>query len=305
MTDAKPIAIREADHVSIPYPGSKRRDEGRISPLLGSGDYIVDPCCGMAHIPLRALEEGLFKHAVLGDASPYVTTVLKGIKFAPSTVYAFQVAVAEHIEGRCDRFKAWQARVSGDMKNYVMFNRAYKPAERAERAGEILGVMAWTFSRLWRVNGRGELNASMDPRGRPITSLKALERLSTLLQRALIVDAPWWETVGAVGRLSSADLIFLDAPYVPAPGVSGFVQYSGGAWTAADTVALAQMAAQSEGRIVACEQDPGGANIYLDTFEGASQHRWGLRRNVRGDQIAAPRSEVVIVREAVDHRRGP
>lgn len=283
--------MREVNHKSIPYPGSKRRQEARILPHLGTGDVIVDPTCGMVHIVFRALEEGRFSRAIIGDASPYVTMVLEGIKVDPAVVYNEQRKVAAFIDGSKAAFRATQDAVS---------TRVVRGEVGPVTAGRILGVLAWTFSRLWRVNGGGCLNATMDPRGRPITSYDALCRLSGLLQKCEIILGPWEMTLGRVSQGDDVGkvVIFADAPYLKADDATGFAEYIGGGWKRADAAQLASELASMPHRVVCCEQDPGGADVYVSALKGCKVYRHPVRRNVRGDQIAKARDEVLIVREA-------
>lgn len=266
----------------IPYTGGKTRDLPHLLPLLGYGDLLVSPFCGSAAAEIEALESGAFKRAILTDASPYIVAVLRACQADPVGLHRVQMATRDYIDGRKPRMEVMQTEAL----------RAFREnASDVEVGGRALGISCWSFSRLWRVNGSGRLNATMDPDGRPAVALAELERIGRALQRAEIRRERW----GHIRSGIPADAtILVDPPYL---GEGGFTAYTSTGWREMDARMLAGTLAALPNRIVVCEQDPGGGPIY-EAIIGGVNHRRSMDRNVRGDQQARGRSECIIVREA-------
>lgn len=273
---------------TIPFVGSKRRDVPRILPLLGSATTLVSPFCGTVALEIEALEQGRFTRAILGDASPHVMAVLRGIQKSPGGVAKEQERVAREIGGDVERLKFFQREIGDALE---------LEADPVHIAGMLLGASCWTFSRLWnRVNQDGGLNTPCDPRGRPAIKLDVLERYQRALKRAELRHAPWtWMLDTPPGGV----VILCDPPYL---GPGGFTAYTAAGWREADAQALGDcLAGLTSCRIVLCEQTPGGGPIYHDRMGFARElciHSRPIVRNVRGDQQSKPRAEVVIVAPA-------
>lgn len=266
----------------IPYTGGKTRDLPHLLPLLGSGDLLVSPFCGSAAAEIEALESGAFERAILTDASPYIVAVLRACQTDPVSLHRQQVSVRDYISASKQRLEIMQT----DAARSVQSN-----ASDVEVGALALGISCWAFSRLWRVNGGGRLNATMDPDGRPAVALAELERIGRALQRAEIRRERW----GHIRSGIPADATILaDPPYL---GDGGFTAYTATGWREMDARILAGTLAALPNRVVVCEQDPGGGPIY-EAIIGGVNHRRSMDRNVRGDQQARGRSECIIVREA-------
>ena len=270
----------------IPYTGGKTRDLPHLLPLLGSGDLLVSPFCGSAAAEIEALESGAFKRAILTDASPYIVAVLRACQTDPAGLHRVQMATRDYIDGRKPRMEVMQTNVAKAIRGNV---------SDVDVGGVALGISCWSFSRLWRVDGCGRLNASMDPGGRPPVDLSELERIGRSLEHAKIYCARW----DHIRHYVPADAtILVDPPYL---GEGGFTAYTPTGWREMDARILAGTLAGLPNRIVVCEQDPGGGPIY-EAILGGVNHRRSMDRNVRGDQQARGRSECIIVRESTGGR---
>ncbi len=266
----------------IPYTGGKTRDLPHLLPLLGSGDLLVSPFCGSAAAEIEALESGAFKRAILTDASPYIVAVLRACQTDPVALFLRQMYVRDFINGNKARLEVMQTKAA---------RSALHKAEDVEIGGLALGISCWSFSRLWRVNGSGRLNVTMDPDGRRAVDLAELERIGRALKRAEVRRERW----GHIRSGIPADATILaDPPYL---GDGGFTAYTSTGWREMDARILAGTLAGLPNRVVVCEQDPGGGPIY-ESILGGVNHRRSMDRNVRGDQQARGRSECIIVREA-------
>lgn len=265
---------------TIPYPGSKRRSVARILPHLGRGDLLLSPFAGMAAVEVAALESGAFGRAVLGDASPIVVAVLLTVQADPDGLCRAHGDVADYINGDGGRLR--------EVQHKVAIARS-----TPEIAALALGASCWAFSRLWvRVNGDGRPNAALDPRGRPKIAPATFRRYAAALARAEVRHATWeWIQQAPAGT------IYTDPPYL---GEGGFTAYTGAGWKVGDACRLADaLATRADCRVVVSEQMPGGAHLYHDTMITRGRAcEWVTEpksRNVRGDQIAKMREEVLLV----------
>lgn len=270
----------------IPYTGGKTRDLPHLLPLLGSGELLVSPFCGSAAAEIAALESGAFERAILTDASPYIVAVLRACQTDPVSLYLRQIDVRDYINSNKPRMEIMQTNAARAVQNN---------AGDVAVGGLALGISCWSFSRLWRVNGAGRLNASMDPDGRPAVDLPELERIGRALQRAEIRQDRWNHIRKGIPTDAT---ILVDPPYL---GEGGFTAYTSTGWREMDARMLAGTLAGLPNRVVVCEQDPGGGPIY-EAIIGGVNHRRTMDRNVRGDQQAKGRSECIIVKEATGGR---
>lgn len=276
---------------TIPYPGNKRLCVDRLLGHLGGAETIASPFVGMGAVELAGLERGLYKRAILGDASPAVVAILRGARRAPERMHRLQIKVRRHIGGDPGRLKDIQARAEA----------AIKADDRPEEIGALLlGASCWSFSRLFcRVNSSGGLNVSHDPRGRPPISESTLLRYHRLLQRAEIRLASW-EWIKGLGWMP----IYIDPPYL---GRGGFTTYTAEGWRDGDARELAAALGELRScRVVVSEQDPGGAHIYRAGIGAAREyveHSHERVRNARGDQQSEIRQEVTIVAPAEGRMR--
>lgn len=269
---------------TISYPGSKRTCVPRLLDHVGAGDLLVSPFVGMAALEVAALEARRFRRAILGDASPHVVAVLTGIQASPEDVYRIQMDVRATIaagapDERADLLRAAQDKIA----------EALAAGDRALAAGLILGANCYSFSRLWRVNSAGRINVPCDARGRPPASLATVRRYHRALQRAEVRLASW-KWIRDCGPATT----FCDPPYL---GPGGFRQYTAAGWSEADAAALADCLAELPGRVVVCEQTPGGGPLYeerLSARRPVRVHVFGRQRNVRGDHLST-RTEVTLV----------
>lgn len=270
---------------TIPYPGSKRTCVARLLPLLGVGRLLVSPFTGMAAVEVAALEAGRFKRAKLSDASPHVVAVLLAAQADPARLHAEQVSQRERIAGSADELALVQ-REAGE---------ALAGGHTMEAAARILGASCWSYSRLWRVNGSGALNAPVDPRGRPAVSLPTLRRYAAALSRTDVELAAWPDALRDVSRAT----IYCDPPYL---GAGGFVEYTAARWGTTDAESLAGRLSEMHGcRVVLSEQDPGGALLYrakLSVVRRCTLHAFERRRNTNGKHISDLRRECTLVAPA-------
>ena len=269
---------------TIPYPGSKRTCVPRLLDHIGAGDLLVSPFVGMGAVEVAALEARRFRQAIFGDASPHSVAVLTGIQRHPAEVYRLQMVTRATIEaGAPDERGALLKMAQGEA------DEALSAGDTAPAAGLILGASCWTFSRLWRVSRAGRLNAPVDARGRPAVSLATIRRYHRALRRAEVRLASW-EWIRDCGPATT----FCDPPYL---GPGGFRQYTAGGWSETDAIQLADCLADLPGRVVVCEQTPGGGALYEERLRArrpVRAHVFNRQRNVRGDHITT-RTEVTLV----------
>ena len=272
---------------TIPYPGSKRTCVDRLLPLLGVGPLLVSPFVGMAALEVAALEARRFDRALLSDSSPHVIAVLSAIQTDPARVGVEQERQRARIAGDADELAAVQVEIGEALR---------VGAPTWETAGRILGASCWSYSRLWRVNGAGQMNTPVDRRGRPAVASATLQRYAAALARADIRLCPWTDALAGERRAT----LYVDPPYL---GAGGFVEYTAAGWREADALALADRLAELRGcRVILSEQEPGGGALYHARISAArrcTRHAFERRRNLRGDQMSAVRREITLVSPAI------
>ena len=164
--------------------------------------------------------------ARLNDASAPLVNCLRAIRATPDAVHVELRALVDAFPPHDPRpvQEAYYNSVRATFKTDVPQIDTPDAAPPALVAAQMIFLNRTCFNGLWRINKKGEYNASLGRYKRPAFPSRAdLDGISGRLQKAII-------TLGdfsvALMRAKAGDLAFLDPPYGGVRGDTGFAAYT-------------------------------------------------------------------------------
>lgn len=269
----------------VKWPGGKAQLLDRLLPLIDAnpGGTYYEPFVGGG----AALLAQTHTNAIAGDVNPSLVAMYRTIG-GQHTHVAEELA---HIHARAPKDHA------GDYFYQLRSEYNARVAQRdfgVRHAALFITMTKWGFNGLYRVNRKGEFNASFR---KQYCALPDVDHLATAAAKISQVTWRDGDFTRILADVQPGDTVFLDPPYFPIPGAT-VVKYSPRVWEPADHQRVAEAArtlAQAGVNIVATNHNL--PEVY-ELWEGFTITPIPAQRRIRGGSTTT-NIEVIITNQEV------
>lgn len=221
-------------------------------------------------------------HVVAGDVNPSLVGMYQQVAAAPDDVAeALQEIYAPHPD-------------DGDGAYFYALRKEYNAYVRREQfdvrhAALFITMTKWGFNGLYRLNRKGEFNASFCKKYRDLPDQGRLQQAA-----AKLTQVTWrvGDFATIIADVKPGDTVFLDPPYHPLPGAV-VVNYAPRAWLKTDHQRVADTAHDLASMGVHVVATNHNLPEIHGMYEGLTITPVEVSRRIRGGQTRAP-LEVII-----------
>jgi DNA adenine methylase len=200
-----PILQRSKLHPILKWAGGKGQLLEKLSSCLPAQyNKYIEPFVGGGALFFHIQAQS----SIISDINPELINLYKQVAFNLEEVLSF----LDLYENTSECF-------------YLTRSKRYSDLSSAEAASRTIFLNKTCFNGLYRVNRTGHFNVPFGKYKNPkIYDLKHLEDVSTLLQKAKIVEGNYLDVLAQFAEPN--DLIFLDPPYLPISKNADFKRYT-------------------------------------------------------------------------------